>query len=76
MTNELNRINKVTFVFYNNKLKWSSEQGLDEEGIVGLKRQEKLNFIQSDGIIVITFLALPLVNNKIQEISLAQNLTV
>ena len=60
MTNELNRINKLTFVFYNNKLKWSSEQGLDEEGIVGLKRQEKLKFIQSDGIIVSNFSRFPI----------------
>ena len=41
-------------------------------GNCGVKMQEKLNFIQFDKLSV-SFLALSLVNNKIQEISLAQN---
>ena len=58
--------NWYQYVFCNNKLKWSSRQGLDEGGIVGSKCKKNWILFSLTESLSITFLAL---------ISLAEKLT-
>ena len=66
----------TTICFYNNKLKWSSGQGLVKRELCGKKCKKNWILFNLTESLSITFLALSLVNNKIQEISLVEKLTV